>query len=256
MIIKYKSGSDKLIKQVQQSAYREYDLIPVAAQINGYPTAQSSVKAGKDNPAFRFFIGGAFSSGTLKTSVDRGSDLLYGAPPTNSGSPKITIGVDAITNPDVGHLIFRLEFAYSTKNYTITGVPNPLYNIVNPEVGSLKLKQNSFSITPQVIYNIYNAPKLKVFIDLGYAVNVTSYPVNDLSILRGGMPIGVVYADDAYLKSLHPVIQLKAGVVLNKRFEIYGAYFSNGEITASTGMTMNVTSYQFGLNYFWSKVAH
>jgi hypothetical protein len=127
-------------------------------------------------------------------------------------------------------------------------------------VESLNLKQNAFSIVPQIIYNVYNADLLKVFVDLGYSVNITSYQATYIStVYQNGKPVSSTSKSGSppdALKDNYSAFLLKAGLVLHKRFEIYGAYSPGAEITNSLTYSTNLTSYQVGVNYFFGKVAH
>ena len=125
---KYKPGADKLAAQIQQAGYIEDDLISIAAEINGNAAAWGILKSA-GSPPVRFFAGGAFISSSLKYSS---GGPYYGASPATSNSPKVSIGVDAITDPDVGHLLFRVELAYTVNNFSVNAQPNPLYNIAEP----------------------------------------------------------------------------------------------------------------------------
>ena len=141
-------------------------------------------------------------------------------------------------------------------NFGFTNYPNPLYNIANPDINSIKFKQNVLFITPQVIYNIYNAAMLKVFVDAGYSINILSYPSNEVTVVTNGKTTNYIIKDFPESKGEYSTFQFKAGVVINRRFEIYGAYFPGAEITDSLIYTTSLSSYQFGINYFIGKVAH
>jgi hypothetical protein len=97
-------------------------------------------------------------------------------------------------------------------------------------------------------------------VDLGYSVNLVSYQATYIStVYQNGNPISSTSKkgsppDD--LKDNYSTFQFKAGAVLNKRFEIYGAYFPGAQITNSLVYTTSLTSFQVGVNYFFGKVAH
>jgi hypothetical protein len=246
----YKSGDDKLARQIQQSGYKESDVVSIITKINGNTETHPSSKP-ISNPKERFFVGGALISSTLKDGA------YYGSPSSNSIAPKIVIGADMLVNPDVGHLIFRMELGYTANNFSFTEISNPLDNIANPQTNYIKIKQNVIFITPQVVYNIYNAAMLKIFIDLGYSVNILSYPKDEVTTNQNGQAIAKTNLNqipDA--KNNYSAFQFKAGVVVSKRFEIYGAYEPGAQITDSYVYSTNLSSYTVGLNYFLGRVAH
>jgi hypothetical protein len=248
LAMKYNQGSDELIKKVWQSAYKEDDIIQIVTSINGNTREQESLKSMNSSSSVRFFAGLGFISNTVKAGQ------YYGPPSSTSGAPKITAGADLVINPAVGHLVFRIELAYSMNNYTFDDISDPLYNIADPQLNSIRVKQNVISITPQIIYNIYNGEGLKVFVDLGYCLNIMSYPPNQFTQSGGSITTGYNIIFDS--KSNYSAFQLKAGVVIAKRFEIYGAYFPKANLSGALDYSNDITSYQAGLNYYFGKAAH
>jgi hypothetical protein len=248
---KYNVSSDNLIQQVQQSQYKDYILIPIAEKINGNNAGKNYLIS--NNPPVRFYAGAAFVSNSLKFT---NGDPFYGAQHYTSGAPKISIGADVFTNPDVGHLIFRLEMGYSPVSFNLVEPENPIAYAANPISGIENLKMNIIFITPQIIYNFYNAPMLKVFADAGYSINVLSYPTTTFSQTQDGKVINteMVQGIEAS-KSNSSNFMFKGGVVISKRFEIYAAYYLSAQITNSFSFNSNFSTFQFGANYFIGKVA-
>ncbi len=249
MALKYNAGSDKLLREIQQSAYREDDFAKIVAQINGNTQAQTALKQ-KRNPATRFFIGTAL----MWTSLRDG--FYYGSPTSKSTSPKIAIGADLITNPDVGHLIFRIELAYASNSFGFSSIEDPIYNIANDQSQTIAVTQRVLFITPQVIYNVYNAARFKVFVDAGYSINILSYPKYDITNIQNGQPTSTTHSTGfPDSKGEYSTFQFKTGMVLNKRLEIYCAYFPGAQVTDSYKYNTNERSFQLGFNWFLGRVA-
>lgn len=249
MAVKYKCSTDKLVREIHQSDYKEDDLIQIAAQINGNTQAQAALKSANSS-AVRFFAGAAFISGSLKDGQ------YYGSPTSVSTSPKIGIGIDAIVNPGVGHLIFRMELAFSIDKFSFNDRPDPIYNILNPQTNKINTIKDVIFLTPQVVYNIYNTNNFKVFLDLGYSINILSNVKNEVTTYQYGQPITPTQNYEAmYSKGYYCTFQFKAGVVVNKRFEIYGSYFPSADIANSVTYSTSLISYQLGLNYFLGKAS-
>ena len=245
IIIKYSPDGGKLIKQVQRAAYRADDLADVAAQINGNTQTQVSSASGK-NAGVRFFAGGAVISSTLKDAA------YYGSPASRSVAPKISVGVDAIVNPAVGHLIFRLELAYAVNNFSFTDRPDPVFNIADPDISYIKIKQNVVYITPQVIYNIYNTDALKIFVDLGYSVNLLSYPSTQVTTYNNeGLVSSKQSKQFSASRGYYGASQFKVGLVLSRMLEIYAAYYPSANISNTINYSINLASYQAGINYYF-----
>jgi hypothetical protein len=254
---KYNISSDKFIAQVQGAKYKDYVLIPIVAQINGSANEETAAKAGKHNPPARFFAGASLISSTLKFNDISDESPFYGYSPSTSTSPKISLGVDILPNPDVGHLVFRLELGYSQDKFSFHEQNNPIFNDATPPLYSESYKMGVFYITPQVIYNIYNEAMLKVFIDAGYSINILSYPAASLVTTRGGEVIATETVNGLGANRGNTSnFTFKGGVVISKRFEIYAEYFVGAQVTNSFDYNTNLSSYQVGVNYFIGKVAN
>ena len=254
---KYNISSDKFIAQVQGSKYKDYVLIPIVAQINGSANEETAARSGKHNPPLRFFAGASFISSTLKFSDIADQSTYNGYSSSTSSSPKISLGLDLLPNPDVGHLVFRVELGYNQDKFSFHSQVNPIFNDANAPVYSESYKMNVIYITPQVIYNIYNEPMLKVFVDAGYSINILSYPAASLVTTEGGEVIATEPASglDANRGNTSS-FTFKGGVVISKRFEIYAEYFVGAQVTDSFDYNTNLSSYQVGVNYFIGKVAN
>jgi hypothetical protein len=254
---KYKPDDDQLITQVQQSSYKDYTLIAIVEKINGNSASQNAPATGKHNPPIRFFAGVSFVSSTLKFNNVSSDATFYGASPSTSSSPKISLGLDLLPNPDVGHLVFRMELGYNEDKFSFHEQSDPIFNDATPPLYSESYKMGVFYITPQVIYNIYNEAMLKVFIDAGYSINILSYPAATIVTTRGGEVIATEPANglDAN-RGNSSSFTFKGGVVISKRFEIYAEYFVGAQVTDSFDYNTNLTSYQVGVNYFIGKVAN
>ena len=242
------SDASILIAYAQQANYKEDDLTNFLERLNGNP--QTKNITARHKKAIRFFAGAAYSSSTLKYSAN---GPYYDPQPSAASTPKIIIGVDALANANIGHLVFRLEMAYSINNFTIIDKPNPIYNVAAYDENLIKLKQNVIAITPQAIYNIYNADKLKLFIDVGYSVNAVSYSTTKITVVQKGQPASSTskVKTDGDLNGSYTTFQFKAGALLNKHLEIYYSYFPNAEITKSATYSTSLKSTQFGLTYIF-----
>jgi hypothetical protein len=256
-VAKYQPGNEKLIGEVQESSYKDYVLTPIVTQINGSANEETAAKSGKRNPPVRFFAGASLISSTLKFSNIAGDSYYYGFSSSTSTVPKISAGVDLLPNPDVGRLIFRLELGYAQDKFSFAEQPNLLFNEDNPILISESYKMNAIFITPQVIYNIYNLAALKVFLDLGYSVNLVSFPNATIVTKQSGTTLytSTTQGLDAN-KGNYSTFMFKAGAVVSKRVELYAAYYLGATVTDSFAYNTNLTSVQVGLNYFIGKVAH
>jgi len=87
--------------------------------------------------------------------------------------PKIDFGLDVFANPDIQQFVFRTELAFSV----LTGKFN-IAATANTTPIALDYTQNSWTIIPQFLFNVYNKDKLKVYIDGGFGLNFSHYSNN------------------------------------------------------------------------------
>jgi hypothetical protein len=126
------------------------------------------------------------------------------------------------------------------------------------QINSQILKQTNISIIPQVIYNLYNANSVKIFIDFGLALNISSYADQLTSVTPFGS--STTSGPDTNYNGTWFNIQFKSGVIVSKRIEIYGAYYTTATLIESVnndyvGYSGVLSSYQVGVNYYFGKGA-
>jgi len=251
LAVTYTSGSGRLPERIQQSRYNADDIIPIIAEINGISQKRLALEV-SHHPEFRFYIGAGYNSSTLKYSS---GSPYYGASPSSSGSPGITLGMDAFANPDIARLFFRLELGYRSASYNFTGQENPLDNAASPVTTLIKIKENVVSVMPQIVFNIYNSSPLKVFVDFGYTINSLPGSTIKFDMIQDAKTINSTQESisNSEYKNEYSSFQIKAGVVINKQLELYGSYYPSVVTTNSVYYEADLTAYQIGLNYLFGK---
>lgn len=164
-------------------------------------------------------------------------------------TPKISLGTDFFINPSVQQIIFRIELSYSYSN-------NRFDHSVTAENATIKsyslaFTQRTITVTPQVLFNIYNKNKLKIYIDGGLSDNNTFTP-NDNPIVSGGLSSDYLYR----FKPFWANYAFQAGVVLDKKIE-FAFTFTNSipslttfpdVVTIANRSTCFSVKYLFGRN--------
>lgn len=244
---KYQPGNYNLITKIQQSSYDENNLAIINSMLNGNSVRQTKILLNRQQSVkVRVFAGAGYSSGTIKAGQ------YYSSPSSTSGAPAISAGIDLIPAPAVGRLIFRLCLTYTATTYTFNNNSDPIYNIVNPVDYKINVKQNTLFIIPQVIYNIYNTEKLKVFAGVGYSLNELSYSNNAVTAYQGGKIISSPSEGNNFdSKGEYSSFQFKSGILLNRKFEISAAYCPSANLSNSLEYTNSQTNYQLLLNYIF-----
>jgi hypothetical protein len=231
--------NSRISTEIEQSDYVESDLSRVAKDING----KSSDGFTTPNIfGIRFFAGAGVSYTQSKFAGNIG---FASSPASSSTSPAVNAGIDFLINKNIQKFFFRAEVSF-----TINGQ----YKFVTTDVGAamgtatLQVKQYNTSITPQLVYNLYNQDNLKVFIDAGVSMNLATYNDYKTVTVYDSFPPTVQDKFPEFSKSYWS-FPLKAGLVLNKRIEVYGGFTPSAAITELT--KNSITTYRAGVNYLF-----
>lgn len=217
--------------------YKEDELVKVAALINGQEKLKSKYKQ------FRWFAG---------LSLDMANTKFQGETPLASSdtksktsfSPMFSGGVDLFVNPAIRRLLFRMEMAFVKSNSEVTS-----------PAGGNSFDQMSFIFSPSILYHVYNADKLKVFVSVGTGLNYSkvSNLVNfkyEKGILTDDLrKVGVPFD----LEKFYITIPINAGVVLNKRIELLAGYSVPTSMTSYVYYSADRQRFRVGLNYLFGK---
>ena len=217
---KFTPGNNKLIGRIEQSGYEQTDLESIVDEINNNGTIS------KKKSSNRLFVGiGINSTSTQVNDIDTHPDETL---ITHTAiSPKINLGIDIFVNPNVQQFIFRAELSFSYIN------PRFVYPVtVNTETTNdlYSFNQYTATITPQLLFNVYNKDDFKVYIDGGAALNLSAYSNNKFTPYNTNS--GTIQVPKPYvLKSSWVSFPLQAGVTLNKKIEFSFTYVAYAAFT-------------------------
>jgi hypothetical protein len=242
----FQPGNVKLSEAIQVSNYKLNDLKKVALAING---AEEQAKlSGSNRDGTRFFAGIGAANSVVSFSGDH---VLSKAGSSNSVLPKINAGVDVYINKNVGRWLFRAELSLMANKASFMYNEN---DATSSSTYKLKFDQYIVSLNPQMVYNLYNTNKFKFYLAAGLAIdgNVCTSKQNSVDHANGSVvtsgtitfpkPVSVFYN-----------ITTKAGAVLNNKLEIYAGYNPSTTMTNYILYSMNLTSYQVGVNFLFGK---
>jgi hypothetical protein len=228
-------SDDKLAGLLSRSEYKERDLLKIAAAINGNDPAQFVTKS---QLGTRAFAGAGINYNDMAFNGNIAFSDNY------TLSPKISGGIDLLTNKNTQQLVLRLEISLTRDQHNF----NDAY-----QQSQLKVTQNTASVIPQVYYSIYNGQKLKIFAGGGIAVNFSSYPNRYYQTLGGNNNEALIKQPD--FPDYHTIWEsliIRAGVILNKKVEVYAGYSPASAVTDNYAFFEgNVTSYQAGVNFLF-----
>lgn len=238
-------STDKLSSKIANTNYTEPEIIKIAQLINGpgAPQAEQQSLSGS-----QWFLGAGINFSSLKYTQTSGTSYS-GSFVTNVSSlfPQIETGINFYPNKNTQTLVLAIELNGSMNSFNITNSNNP--GIVQSTT-YLNFKQINAAIIPQITYNFYNSNALKLFLCVGAALNFSFY--NQYQFITK-------YANSQpnYIQNNYPEFQnfwlyfpVKAGIVINKRAEIYLKYIPSSSITTdNVSISANISAYQVGFNY-------
>jgi hypothetical protein len=241
LINKFKNGNQKLLNEITEARYNEPDLEQITAQLNDENV--SSLPKGKNTNShpnlFRLFAGLGvnditttykYSQSINGTTNSNGTTVTtnYASYHSNMIAPKINFGIDIFINPNVQQFIFRSELSFSYSN----GLFNRTVETITGDylTYNYKFTQYTTSLTPQLLFNVYNTDKLKFYIDGGVALNISSYGYNNAA---------EVDQNSLQLQSFWAYFPFQAGVVFNKKTEIYFTYTTGASFSSYSDFSVS-----------------
>jgi hypothetical protein len=133
----------------------------------------------------------------------------------------------------------ELSFSYATPGFNSSVTIN---DIKNSEVYSYN--QYTISLIPQVLFNIYNKDNFKIYIDAGAAISFSSYTNNQLTITNGDI-LKAPYK----LEPFWTYFPIQAGVTLNKKIEIYISRSGYASYTKYDSFSISNQFYNLGVKF-------
>jgi hypothetical protein len=235
---KYNVDSYKLQVQLTTAQYSESDIIKIAKAINGDNAVQFT-------PESRLGTGWFAGIGIADNVLTFTGGIAY--PPKKSFFPKIAAGFDLYPNKNIQKFFFRAEVSFTANQYSFPEKPDAeglsSYSISN-------IMQRTVSGSAQVVYNIYSAENVSVFIGAGVSINISSYnnyhftQYNNMTSTTTNEFPGFVHVWDS--------VPLKAGITLNKKLEFYAGYTPKADLTNyDNAIYGNFSTYQAGVNYLF-----
>jgi hypothetical protein len=219
--------------------YSKAPILAIVSQIN-------DKKVEKGLKSARLFLGAGLNSSKASYS----GKTVFNGPGVRtktSYAPMITAGIDLFSNPNIGRIIYRAELSFTPAKSEIYA-PNTDPTL---EYKTHTFKSYSVSITPQVIWNLYNSNPLKFFIGAGAAINVASYKDNVLTTKTKFTEAPRVEIDKIELNGFYLAPQVSAGIVLKKKIEVFGNYQFNSAITDYSAFNVCMVRLNAGVKYLF-----
>lgn len=250
----YQPANTRLKRDVAASGYFLNDIKKYILVINDLTEEKNvAAPASAGESGHRFFIG----AGVNISAVDYTFGLtvfpkqVYKANVT-SIFPQINIGYDQIFNKNIGKWLLRTELSFTGSKVDMTLDKHETDDFIK----TLKYDQYLLSLSPQIIFNVYNTNKFKLFLDGGATVNL-----NKISNKHYLLTLYNSYNKAEFIKgelqfpeteSLFFSLIGKVGMVINNRIEIYAGAAPNVLLTKGNS-DLKVTSYKAGINFLFGK---
>jgi hypothetical protein len=236
-IKKFMTVNSLLNKQINDAKYELRDLEPLINKVDGQTNT-----TGKQG-LIRFFAGLAANSTKTKVS---GVNGINGKHSYTGVTPQISAGADFFGNAEVQKFMFRVELSYTTisPHYHFSGDPG--FGIQSTTVTDYKFSQRTVAVTPQVVYNIYNTAKLKVYLDGGMGFSFSGYSSHVLSATNTtifGTVTSKTINDPYKLSSISLNFPIQAGVIFNSQVEAYVSFTAAPNLTAAPTVVNLTTAY-------------
>jgi hypothetical protein len=235
---KYHINNSGLETQISSSAYLEGDILKIAQGINGETAKQFTPKS---RLGTRWYGGIGITNNNLSFI----GVIQYAN--NSSTFPKIAAGFDLFLNKNTQKLFFRAELSLSGNAHSFSFGPDA----TGYSSSLSKVVQHNVTISPQVVYNLYNSDQFKFFFGAGISFNLSFYnkyhftdDVSGVTIVTNQFPI---------LPAKRLSFPLKTGMILNNRIEVYVGYtLITSLIDNYQAFTGKVYEYQAGINYLLS----
>lgn len=249
--IKSNVDSDKIKRLIETSSYYKSDFLTIASKINEINTTDLLQKG--QMPNYRLFAGAGINRTVVAIT---GNHFLAEGNTTPSYMPKVSVGADFFFNPNVRRLLIRGQFSFTLNKADIyQNRSNSRENVKYHQA----FDQKTISFTPQAIYNLYNADKLKLYFGGGLAANYAFYAnmkvISEYSKLNGEMANRTERENKYELVNFWFSFPVRTGFILNKRTDIGLLYLAPLPITRYIDYSFTISGLHVEVNYLLGKTS-
>ncbi|WP_462264448.1 outer membrane beta-barrel protein [Mucilaginibacter sp.] len=228
-------ATDQLKNQIEHTDYRADYLLRIINILNG--ASNQPVKRAKNAPKPFKLYAGVGANVSFYDAFGHYKDL--GGGQHTSVLPKATVGVLLFVNPNTQRTAFRVEGSIASGHYKSA---YSYYSTTDIEPHAVDFNQLTYSLTPQVTYNIYNAKDFKFYAGAGIGFNFYSFKDN---ALRNTLLFIYGNYDTAAI--------LRTGFILNEHINIDFQYLTKTTLTRNDLYGIQVGAIQLGVNYIFGK---
>jgi hypothetical protein len=245
---KYNALDDDLNRDFGGASYTAVDIFAIVGKINGISKDEIK-KTYAAHSRFNLFISGAVN--ISNTTSDVGSSYSAGGGvPYTSYLPAASVGVSFMPNANVGRVALRVGLSVAQTQF------RAMYQLkVSPFIPvKATFDQLALSVTPEVIYYLYNAENFKIYGGVGLVITGFSYSNARFGGQNPAVPDGNIGSTEPfYFNSSDGALKLQAGVQLAKKFEIFANYFTSTATTKGGYWKLSTQNSQIGVLFLIGK---
>ncbi len=239
---KYGISDPAFKKRIDNTQYNGSELIKIVGTINGLTKKQlDDIEKSQDKVTYfwGFGLNRSVSAVTTKNT--------YNQLTTGSIMPKLAIGGELYLNPNVQRLALRGELALTFNNQEAS------FSQIEDDAErqfSLRFNQATVSLSPQLIYNIYNQEKFKFYLGSGFTVNYSKYfkvRYTEKLIPSDGKDIDSNKYADLYKMWL--AVPVRVGFLVKQKADISFLYYPASAVTSTNKYALKMTSLHLQVNY-------
>ncbi|MCJ8167555.1 hypothetical protein MKJ04_22120 [Pontibacter sp. E15-1] len=246
---RYIEVTPALKREIEKANYDASSLQRIVHKINGN-AAIEPMHDGKQRQKPRFYAGLGLNR---STTAFGGNHAMTGAE-GNSASymPRVAFGMDAFVNRNTQRLVLRIEGALTASSQT-----SRIYtsSSVYQYERTYEIAQQTATIIPQIIYNLYNKDNFKYYVGGGVGFNFSNYSKNRYSYTyRYGTDDSSTRELQAYeAETAWASYMVRTGVVLKKKYEVTAIYQPMAALTRYVDFAIQQQSLSIGMNYLFGK---
>lgn len=244
---KYQGLSDDTQWQIEHAGYNKDDLLKIVSKINHISKTDYEKSNTVKGPKSNFFIGAAVNidnmSAPASSAYASGGGTGY-----TSYKPAVFLGVNFFANPSTRQLQFRLELGAAQSQF------KSFYELqVSPRIPfKASFDKLTFSFSPQIIYNFYNAENFKIYGGAGLVLIYDSFSNSYLgSQKQPNSATDIEQNSPYYFNKIDDTFVLKAGVQIHGNWGIFAQYMTSVADTKAGYFDLSSTIEQVGINYYF-----
>lgn len=262
--LKYHPGNIDLINEIQRLSYHFKSVQKVVELIDSTSTIPSKFNKNGNNNVVRFFVGASVNATRLAFSSDikamgQEKNIFQSNTSYWSAMPVIAGGVDVYFNKNVKKLLLRTELSLSLNRHNAIFKQNTKNGLIPvPREDIFSFNQLSISVNPQLLYNVINREKTKLYVSGGVQLNVAYYTNQFYTInwFYNDHYLGDVIGTSKTKLTTESLLfnaTAKTGIIFLKKFDLFAAYSSPVIIVNDYQYTANLSSYKIGINYLFGQ---